>query len=160
MSRASGSAQRWHHQGGHTLWEMLLVLALLGAVAAIVAPAVNVRARATADGVPRATAELVSVLAQARSMALERGTAVDVLIDPRSARVWLIGMDRGDRRVLAASTMQLAPGTVLMANEPRVRFTFDPAGTAGGGPVVISGVGDSRRVTVDPWSGVADAAQR
>jgi len=160
MRRASLSAPRWHRQGGHTLWEMLLVLALLGAVTAIVAPAVGTRAQAKLDGVTLATAEVVSVLAQARSMALERGTSVDVMFDPRAARVWIIGGDRGDRRILATTTLRLAPGTVLTANEPRVRFTFHPAGTADGGPVVISGMGGGQRVTVDPWSGVADAAKR
>ena len=145
---------------GHTLWEMLLALALLGVIAAIVAPAIPALARPRDDDVTRAADNLVAVLGRARLTALQRGTTVDVVIDPRSARLWTLVTIAGERRIGAAGALQLPPGAMLVADDPRVRFTFDAAGTAGGGPVTVRGAGGSRSVSVDPWSGAAHAESR
>ena len=160
MPRRAGSRPIRHRQGGHTLWEMLLVLALLGVVTAIVAPSFGLRPPARQDSVTATTTEILAMLARARLTALDRGTAVDVLIDPATARVWTFSVERGERRLITAGTLPLAGGATLIADTPRVRFTFDAGGTASGGPVIVSGIEGARVVTVDPWSGVADAAAR
>lgn len=160
MPRRCGSGPMRYRQGGHTLWEMLLVLALLGVVTAIVAPSLGLRTPARRDGVTETTKGIIGLLARARLMALDRGTAVDVLIDPATARVWTVGVERGEHRVIASGTLPLAGGAMLSADAPRVRFTFDAAGTASGGPLVVRGIEGAREVAVDPWSGVADAAAR
>lgn len=145
---------------GHTLWEMLLVLALLGVVTAIVAPAIPSLARSSDDDVTRAANDLVTVLAQARLTALQRGTTVDVVLDPESAHLWTFVAIAGERRIASEGTLELPPGATLVAGDPRVRFTFDAAGTAAGGPVTVRGAGGARSVLVDPWSGAAHADAR
>lgn len=147
-------------QGGHTLWEMLLVLALLVVVTAIVAPSFGLSAPARRDGVTEATTKIIHLLGRARLMALDRGTTVDVLIDPATARVWTFGVERGERRMIASGTLPLTGGAMLSAGAPRVRFTFDAGGTASGGPLVVRGTEGALVVAVDPWSGVANAATR
>ena len=155
-----------HRQRGHTLWEMLLVLALLGLVTAMVAPALGFRAPAREDGVTAATNEMIAILARARRAALDRGTSIDVVIDPATARAWTFGTERGERRLIAEDSLRLAGGALLSADAPRVRFTFEAGGTASGGPIVVGGIDGARQVVVDPWSGVgawlgvADAARR
>lgn len=149
-----------HRRSGHTLWEMLLVIALLGVVTAIVAPAIPSFARTSDNDVTRAANGIVAVLGQARLTALQRGTTVDVVVDPRSARLWSFVAVAGERRIASAATLQLPPGATLVADDPRVRFTFDAAGTAAGGPLTVRGTGGARSVFVDPWSGAAHAESR
>ena len=160
MPDRSGFRPAERRPGGHTLWEMLLVLALLGVVAAIVAPSLGFRAPAREDSLTPATAEVMSILARARLTALERGTSIDVVIDPATARVWSFSAAGGERRLIDTGTLRLAAGAMLAADAPRVRFTFDAAGTASGGPVVVRGIPGAWRVSVDPWTGVADAVAR
>ena len=154
------SVSRLNSRRGHTLWEMLLVLALLGVVTAIVAPSLGLRSAIRKDGVTAATAEVSSVLARARLTALDRGTSIEVVIDPATARIWTFTVERGERRLLSAGTLALAEGAMLAAESPRVRFTFDAAGTASGGPVTVRGIEGAREVAVDPWSGAAHAISR
>jgi prepilin-type N-terminal cleavage/methylation domain-containing protein len=149
-----------HPASGHTLWEMLLALALLAVIAAIVAPAIPSRARDAGDDVARTANDLVAMLGQARLTALQRGTTVDVVLDPASARVWTFVAVDGERRIASAGRLPLAPGAMLVAAEPRVRFTFDATGTAAGGPVTVRGAGAAQSVSVDPWSGAAHAESR
>lgn len=160
MPRRPGSRPIRHRQGGHTLWEMLLVLALLGVVTAIVAPSSGLHPPARPDGVTATTTGLLAMLGRARLTALDHGTAVEVVIDPATARVWTFSVERGGRRLITAGTLPLAGGATLISDTPRVRFTFDAGGTASGGPMIVSGIAGARVVTVDPWSGVADAAAR
>ena len=148
MPRRAGSRPIRHRQGGHTLWEMLLVLALLGVVTAIVAPSFGLRPPARQDSVTVTTTEILAMLARARLTALDRGTAVDVLIDPATARVWTFSVERGERRLITAGTLPLAGGATLIADTPRVRFTFDAGGTASGGPVIVSGIVSAGAVIV------------
>jgi len=149
-----------HPASGHTLWEMLLALALLAVIAAIVAPAIPSRPRPDGDDVARTADDLVAMLGQARLTALQRGTTVDVVIDPASARIWTFVAVGGDRRIASEGTLPLAPGAMLIATQPRVRFSFDASGTAAGGPVTVRGAGAARSVSVDPWSGAAHADSR
>ncbi len=142
-------------RSGHTLWEMLLVLTLLGILATVVAPAVpSLRRASSEDDVERTTRDLVALLEHTRLAALERGTTVQLLLDPAAAHAWIFTVVDGDARLLVDSTLQRAPGASLQADAPRVRFTFDPAGTATGGVITVHGGAADRRVRVDPWSGV------
>jgi type II secretory pathway pseudopilin PulG len=152
----------WHGlPRGHTLWEMLLALGLLAVIAAIVAPSIGfVRAAAKESEVERTTRDIVGVLTQARLLALERGTPIDLLLDPATGRVWIVSRTVNDRRVTAAAQLQLSPGATLLGDGPRVRFSFDAAGTASGGAVIVRGTGGEHRVTVDPWSGAPDVQSR
>ena len=81
-----------HREVGHTLWEVLLALALLGAIAGLVAPSIRF-VRQADDEVIRATRDLTAVLERARLTALERGTSIDLRLDPSGGRAWLCTID-------------------------------------------------------------------
>ena len=139
---------------GHTLWEMLLVLALVGVMSALVAPAASVLRERTLDGdVGRGAAAVESLLTRARLTALERATTVEVVLDASSARSWIV-VGAGESRGSAIFVpLTLPPDVELVASEPRHRFTFTATGAASGAAILVRGRGRARLVTVDPWSG-------
>jgi Tfp pilus assembly protein FimT len=148
------SAPRRSATTGHTLWEMLLVLALVGALATLVAPSrTALRSAARSDDVKNATSEITALLARARLTAVERATTVVVLLDPMNARTWTFIRVGDDLRLAGDSTVSLAPGVDLLADAVRIRFTFYATGTATAGAVLVRGIGGTRHITVDPWSG-------
>lgn len=155
---ARPSASAAPQRAGHTLWEVLLVLALLGAASAVVAPALTDRGRAALqrDAASRTTSDLLALLARARRSALERGTAVQVTLDPATGRYWIFSLAGGALRLVAESTLTLAPGAALETDAPRVHFRFAPTGAAAG-TVTVRGADVARRVVVDPFTGLADA---
>ena len=161
MRRAVSHRMRHDLPSGHTLWEMLLALALLGVITAIVAPSIGfVRARADESDIARTTRELTGALTQTRLIALERGTPMELVLEPATGRVWVLSRTANDQRVSATGQLELPAGASLLADSARVRFTFGAAGTASGGAVVIRGATAERRVTVDPWTGAPDVQSR
>lgn len=157
MSRpAPRPASTWR-QRGHTLWEMLLVLAVMATIGAIVAPAVVAPAGHNSTEIARTTQGLVDLLARARSMAMDRGTSVRVVLDPNTAHAWTFALDRGELRLVGDDRLAQSASVEMVANGPRVRFTFDASGTASGEPLVVRGTSGARRIVVDPWSGAVHA---
>jgi prepilin-type N-terminal cleavage/methylation domain-containing protein len=144
--------------GGHTLWEVLLVLALIGVVATIAAPALGFVGRPD-DALTETTRDVVVVLNRVRLTALERGTAIELRLDPTNGRVWLFAVDTDSLRVIGATTLPRA-STVGGGARSRVRFRFTPAGAAFGDTLVLRGSGVTRRISVDPWTGGAYVATR
>ena len=137
-----------------------MVLALLGVIAALAAPtAALLDRRRSANDVTRTAASVADLLGEARMTALARNTTVEVLIEPGSARAWvLIGTGR-ERRLGATITFARAPGVDLLGRA-RVRFAFDASGTAAADTLFVRGAEVTQRVTVDPWSGAADVSGR
>ena len=86
---------------GHTLAELVVVLAIIGATAAIAAGAW--RALADRAGVRAAAADLASLLAEARDEALARAAVVAARVDSGDGSVVVrIGIDTLARRRLGA----------------------------------------------------------
>ena len=161
MRRAVSHRMRPDLPSGHTLWEMLFALALLGVVTAIVAPSMRfARAAADESDVARTTRDLVDALTRTRLIALERGTPMELVLEPATGRVWVLNRAVNDQRVSATGQLELPAGASLLADSARVRFSFGAAGTASGGAVVIRGAAGERRVTVDPWTGAPDVESR
>lgn len=144
----------------HTVWEMLVVLLLLGTIAALVGPAMGSLRRPRDDGVSRVSEEVVSLLAQARATALRKGDAVDVVVDPATSRAWLFGRGEGGTSLLAATVLPSGAEIAPLPAAPRARFTFHPGGSASGPAIVVREGAIARLVTVDPWSGEIRADRR
>ena len=157
MSRPAPRPASTRRQRGHTLWEMLLVLAIMATIGTIVAPAVMGPAGNNKTDVARAAQGLVDLLAHARSTAMDRGTSVHVVLDPNTAQVWTFALDRGELRLVGDDRLAPSASVELLANGPRVRFTFDASGTASGEPLMVRSESGARRIVVDPWSGAAHA---
>ena len=161
MERHLFPPMRRNLPGGHTLWEMLLALGLLAVIAAIVAPSIgSVRAAAGVSEVARTSSSLAGALSQARLLALEQGTPVDLLLDPATGRLWIVSRTLDEQRISAARQLELPPGVTLLADGARVRFTFDASGTGSAAGVTVRGPSGEQRVSVDPWSGAPDVQSR
>lgn len=140
---------------------MLVVLTLLAVIAALVVPeTAALHSRSNTDDVGRAASSITDLLRQARLMALERNTNVDVLIEPRSARVWVLVGAGPARNLGLTTTLPLTAGVDLVARRPRLRFAFDATGRATGDTLFVHGATETTRVTVDSWSGAPDASMR
>lgn len=157
MSRPAPRPASIRRQRGHTLWEMLLVLAVMATIGAIVAPAVVAPASSSRTDVARMAQGFVDLLSRARRTAMDRGIQVRVVLDPNTAHVWTFALDRGELRLVGDDRLAQSASVELVANGPRVRFTFDPSGTASGERLMVRGVNGSRHIVIDPWSGAAHA---
>lgn len=141
-----------HREVGHTLWEVLLALALLGAIAGLVAPSIRF-VRQADDEVIRATRDLTAVLERARLTALERGTSIDLRLDPSGGRAWLVAIDGDSTQLLTVVSFARLSRAAVSGGGPRPRYLFTP-GRGGTGPTLtIRGSSTTRTVGIDPWSG-------
>lgn len=144
---------------GHTLWEMLLVLAILGVVCGLAAPAV-IRARSPATDLPQARREIAALIEQARLIALQRGTSVDIRIDPSTGHAWVFAAEGDTLRLIATSTLaHLSTVEMLAGAEPRLRYAITPEGQIFGRTVVLRGPNGIERIGADPWTGGTDVSR-
>ncbi len=142
---------------GFTLWEIGLTLILVGVVTAVALPAFT---RLGADEPNRPVDVVLRVLRDARRLAIDRGITVSVFLDPASRRYRVDTVAVNAAGTIVDSTLELEPGTTLVADSTRLRFTFFPDGAAMADSVIIRGSGPSVVVVVDPWSGLPRADVR
>lgn len=159
MRRSSPLTLRNGRRGGRTTFEIMLLLALLGSIAAAVLPALR-RAGLT-DETARTADALVGVLRRARATAEARGEDVLVAVDVASGRYWTTIPARDGERV-ESGRLPLSPSIVLHATEQRVICRFVSGGAAFGAPVEIRDAAGNRRtlVTVDLATGEPDVVHR
>lgn len=140
-----------HRPGGFTLVEVVVVLAILGIVAAITAPALLRLGRQ--DDLTDSANAVARVLRNARLAALERAISVSAAIEPGSQR-YLVSAESDEAPViLAQGSLQLAPGMRLRSDRPHVRFAFDRLGSAEPDSVTVAGGDREAVVGVERWSG-------
>jgi type II secretion system protein H len=128
---------------GFTLVEIMVVLAILGAATAISVPAFREALRA--DPLEDSTADVVRVLERARMTARVNGRSVTVTIDPKAARYWI-----SDPAL--AGSFELHRDASLWSERPRVRITFDAAGTATADRLAVQALGATRPIAVHPFT--------
>ena len=152
MTRSPPALRSGPAPAGHTLWEVLLVLALLGTLAALVAPTLRATRPPPGDAAGAAR-DLATVAQRARLTALERGVTVEVRLDPATGRGLVFAL-AGDS--LVPIEMLALPHDVsvdVSARAPRVRYVFAPTGEGWGDSLIVRGQGHARRLSVDPWLG-------
>jgi type II secretion system protein H len=136
---------------GFTLVEVVIVLAILGIVAAVTAPSLATLGRQ--DELTEAANSVARLLRQARLAALERAVPVSAVIEP-AGRKYLVSVESDDAPViLAQGSMPLPPSVRLLSDRPRVRFDFRPLGSAEPDSLAVTGDGGTALVGVDRWSG-------
>lgn len=152
-------------RGGFTLVEVFVVLIILGAMAAVAAPAF--RSPPEEDNLTVATNLVKSLLDIARDSAVSSASNVTVVIDSGTTRAWIVGaardtsaetrMDVHAADVLAGlelgQVLDLPQGISMQLSKTRARFAFRPDGSAFPDSLVLhSSLGD-RLITIDPWTG-------
>src|SRR6266566_2160626 len=117
-----------HSARGFTLAEIVVVLALLGIMAAVAVPAFT--RLDPEDDATRGAADVVRVLHRARRSALERAVPATVVVDPTDGHYWVsLGDSTGDTD---SGAFAFAAGVTLLGPVPRARFVFQPNGTVAG----------------------------
>jgi type II secretion system protein H len=136
---------------GFTLTEVVVVLALLGIVAAAGVPAL--RTLAPEDEVTTGAHELLRILRTARAIALREGVPVVLRIDPARRR-YLVETESGDAvEAVAQGPVPIPPGIGLSSSGSTVWITFDRLGTAEPDSMAVTGDQGSAVVAVDRWTG-------
>ena len=156
--RLCRGAPRGLARRGFTLWEMALVLLVLGIAAGLAVPAF---ARLGAEqGSPDATQELLQLLRSARRAAVAHGVTVTLVVDPGSGRYVADSAGVEGVGALSEGTLALGRAGALQTDLPRLRYAFRATGAALADSVLVRAAAGAALVTVDPWSGEARAEPR
>ena len=143
---------------GFTLWELVMVLTLLGVMTAVALPAFT-RLGAAVETQP--VDPVLQLLREARRLAINRCREVGVVVDPESQRYRIdtTGL-LGGIGPLVDTTLVLASGTTLVSDSARVRFRFFATGAVIGDSLLVRADGQHLIVGMDQWEGVAHADAR
>ena len=136
---------------GFTLIEMIVVLLVIAVTAGLTAPAMMRMAGVTTDD--GETAPLAALLRSARRQALEGGTVVALIVDPKDARYRADTTGPRGSGLLSEGELTLDPGVTLESDSLRVRFTFRPDGSVFGDTLTVHGRWASSRISIDRWTG-------
>ncbi|MFW5947891.1 MAG: pilus assembly FimT family protein [Gemmatimonadota bacterium] len=132
-------------RAGYTLVEVMVVLAILGVMAAAAVPALGV----WLDRDPTPAEAVAGLLRDARARALHAARPVTVTLGP--AGEWVAVSENTPlaegRLTLNDAAISGPPGS------PQIRVRFGPSGGADGGPVVVLRGERSAVVRADRWTG-------
>jgi prepilin-type N-terminal cleavage/methylation domain-containing protein len=145
---------------GFTLLELLVVLVIVGMLAAVAVPALRARGGAAASA-----KQLVSFYAVAREVAISRGAPADAVLDLSTGSFFVAAAGRqgAPTDTLRRATLPLPEGARLASRTARgrlARVTFDALGRARGDAVVIADASGRHAVVTDPWTGAARVEER
>ena len=129
-------------QAGFTLFEMLVVLAILGLISGLVYPALTRSERAGALG--GAESAVATALRDGRGQAL------------RQDRPVLVGIGAEGVRVGEGAAVAL-PASVRLSMVPAAGLLFLPDGSSSGGTVTLSAADRVRRLRVSSATGLLDS---
>ncbi len=153
-------------RGGFTLVEVFVVLIILGAMAAVAAPAF--RSPPEEDDLTYATNYIGRLMKLARDSAVSASSTVTLVIDSATTRAWLVSSfqkrvrDEEEKQFHASDllaglelgeTLELPPGVRVQLTKQRARFTFGPGGAAFADSLELRSVLGNRLITIDPWTG-------
>jgi prepilin-type N-terminal cleavage/methylation domain-containing protein len=147
------SLARPGHRAGLTLVELMVVLLLLGVMAAAVAPAI---ARQDRTGAGPALKVMEAVLAGAREHAVARAITVTAEIELASGAYVVVATPQAADPADTLATGLLPLGDAAIFDGPpgeRATFVFDPLGRARGPDLVVREYGDRHELRIDPWTG-------
>ena len=136
---------------GFTLIEMIVVLIVIAVTAGLVAPAMLRMTGTPADASD--AAPISALLRGARRQALESGSVVTLILDPKDARYRADTSGPRGAGLLSEGELTLDPGITLESDSLRVRFTFRPDGSVFGDTLTVHGRWTSSRISVDRWTG-------
>jgi general secretion pathway protein H len=145
--------------GGFTLIELIVVLAIIGLAAGVVAPAF----RGLGHDARTTTAAVAALYARASGAASARRVPVTLAIETSSGRfAMLTDPDPGTPRdTIETGELPLAAGTLLSGGENGwALVSFDARGGARGHTIGMTGERERHEVEVDPWTAEAVVQRR
>jgi len=145
---------------GFTLVEVVVVLTILGVVAAVSVPSLVRMLRGGADSVAR---DVVSVYGTARDAATTRGAPASVLLELATGAYWVVTEPSTTAAVdtLRQGRLRLAPEIRLTGGHRGwVVTTFDPLGRSRGSPVFVSEGQNVHEIAADPWTAAVTVQRR
>jgi prepilin-type N-terminal cleavage/methylation domain-containing protein len=142
---------------GFTLWEMAMVMAILAVLTSIAVPAL---VRIGEDRPRSSTEQLLDLVNNARRVAIRNNVMATLIIDPESGHYRVDTVGSNGLGLVVEDTLDIGASELLETELPRLRYMFRPTGAAFGDTVVIRSLDSTRVLTVDRWSGVADARAR
>lgn len=131
------------HDGGFTLLEMLVVLAITGLIAGLLYPQIEAASFAVRQRLARE--QLAAGAEGARAMALRSGTTATLSADEGGRALLIAGA--GARRI----TLDPA-GRIRLAVRP-AGIVFHPDGSTTGGEMMLGTGRDAARFAIDPANG-------
>ena len=145
---------RARSRSGVTLVEMMVVLAIIGIVAAASAPALR-SSGPRRDALDEGRAALGRLLTDARRRAIASAATVRLTMEPATGRYWLVttSSDSAMNSPSSSAILALPTGVSLAATTPRVHFAFDATGSAAGEMITVRAGARVRSIAVDPWTG-------
>ena len=108
-------------QHGVTAIELVVVLALVGIMASVVAPSLVSLDRP--EAAPTTVDRINALIRFGRTAAIERAHRVELTIDPATGRFWFDIPD-------STGTIGLSDGSTLVSRAKRVHVHFEPDGNA------------------------------
>jgi prepilin-type N-terminal cleavage/methylation domain-containing protein len=139
---------------GFTLWELTMVLLVMGIAATLAAPAF---ARFGTESPPAGANALIGLLHDGRKAAIDYDATVTLRLDPKTLKYEVDTSTANGFGVLAAGRLDVGVTQTLVTDLPRLQYVFRPTGAAFADTVVVRGGPTQLVVRVDPWSGVARA---
>jgi len=140
---------------GFTLIELIVVLAILALTTGLAIPAF--RRWAEDDDLTVATRRVEALFRMARDSAMRSGSAVTLVLDSATARVWLIpsadnapGIEEANEN---GETLELPASIALQLSKTRARFRFAGGGAVFGDSLWLATSYEKRLITMDPWTG-------
>lgn len=147
MSAAWSSGGARSNDGGFSLAEMLLVLAIIALVAALAGARFN--RTATGENASSIAARIANVALRARAVAIGSSRNTSVTFDTTGGMV-RYPLDAIALTLPERMRMSLLVGVELIAADGQARLEFFPDGGSSGARVTIEGPADTARVEI-PW---------
>lgn len=139
---------------GFTLFELILVMLIIGVAAALVGPAIGSRLLQT--DIRRTVLQLRSAVEVMRMHAVRSGREAVMVVDPRDNAYWREG--GGEPVTLSPDNALLSARSRVLRENGQAEFHFYPDGTNSGGAIRVEqgrGSATAYVVVLDPLLGIA-----